>query len=175
VPDDLPPSGDVPNKPGMLGWATRINHARRHSLAAAAVNRWMSRQLFGAADRHLQTLQCGLSSHPPGNLGPAVLNTDSFEIESEMLMSFLAAEHPVVVVPIQVIGRGRNSHIIRGRLWALVEMVCAVGAAFAGPAAEIKHAGPAVPSGLSIFGRPFPAVNLHLEDARPTRWKRRAT
>ncbi len=39
------------------------------------------------------------------------LHTEHFEIESEILMSFLAAEHPVAFVPIQVVGPGRKSHI----------------------------------------------------------------
>jgi len=39
------------------------------------------------------------------------LKTEHFEIESEMLMAFLAAGHPVEFVYIRVIGRGHRSHI----------------------------------------------------------------
>jgi len=39
------------------------------------------------------------------------LSTERFEIESEMLMVFLAAGQRVEFVPIRVIGRGHRSHI----------------------------------------------------------------
>ena len=39
------------------------------------------------------------------------LETNHFEIESEMLLAFVEAGYRVEFVPIQVIGRGRRSHI----------------------------------------------------------------
>jgi hypothetical protein len=39
------------------------------------------------------------------------METDHFEIESEMLLAFVEAGYRVEFVPIQVIGRGGHSHI----------------------------------------------------------------
>jgi hypothetical protein len=75
------------------------------------VNRWMSRQLSRRAGRRLPDTQCGFRLVHLETWATLSLSTEHFEIESEMLMAFLAARHPVEFVPIRVIGRGRRSHI----------------------------------------------------------------
>jgi DNA-binding transcriptional LysR family regulator len=39
------------------------------------------------------------------------LRTERFEVESEMVMAFVAADYAVAFVPIRVIDRSRDSHI----------------------------------------------------------------
>jgi hypothetical protein len=76
-----------------------------------AVNRWMSRQISEIAGRYLPDSQCGfrlINLEPWPSLR---LETNHFEIESEMLLAFVEAGYRVVFVPIQVIGRGGHSHI----------------------------------------------------------------
>jgi glycosyltransferase involved in cell wall biosynthesis len=75
------------------------------------VNRWMSCQLSRRAGRHLPDTQCGFRLIHLKTWAGLSLSTEHFEIESEMLMAFLAARHPVEFVPIRVIGRSRRSHI----------------------------------------------------------------
>ena len=75
------------------------------------VNRWMSRRLSDAPGSLSRTPNAvfGWSISRPG---PACrLETDHFEIESEMLLAFIRAGYRVEFVPIQVVGRGRSSHI----------------------------------------------------------------
>jgi glycosyltransferase involved in cell wall biosynthesis len=75
------------------------------------VNRWMSRQLSRRAGRNLPDTQCGFRLVHLETWTGLSLNTEHFEIESETLMAFLAARHPVEFVPIRAIGRSRRSHI----------------------------------------------------------------
>ena len=112
VPDDLPAFLRCAEQIGaLLVVGNRMHHARAIPWLRRLVNRWMSRQLSRRAGRHLPDTQCGFRLIHLESWAGLSLNTEHFEIESEMLMSFLAAEHPVAFVPIQVIGRGRNSHI----------------------------------------------------------------
>lgn len=74
------------------------------------VNRWMSRRISGRAGQFLPDTQCGfrLVNLEASALG---LETEHFEIESEMLLAFVRAGHRVEFVPIQVVGRGARSRI----------------------------------------------------------------
>ena len=92
--------GDRMHNAGAIPWLRR------------QVNRWMSRQLSRRAGRHLPDTQCGFRLIHLETWSRLSLHTEHFEIESEMLMAFLAANHQVAFVPIQVIGRSRNSHIL---------------------------------------------------------------
>jgi hypothetical protein len=71
----------------------------------------MSRQLSRRAGWPLPDTQCGFRLIHLGTWAGLSLNTEHFEVESEMLMAFLAAKYPVEFVPIRVIGRGQGSHI----------------------------------------------------------------
>jgi len=75
------------------------------------VNRWMSRQLSQIAGRFLPDSQCGFRLINLKAWAALHLETDHFEIESEMLLAFARAGCRIEFVPIQVIGRGRCSKI----------------------------------------------------------------
>jgi glycosyltransferase involved in cell wall biosynthesis len=112
VPEDLPAFLRCAEQTGaMLVVGNRMHHARAIPWLRREVNRWMSHQLSRGARRHLPDTQCGFRLIHLETWANLALNTEHFEIESEMLMAFLAAGHPVDFVPIRVIGRGRRSHI----------------------------------------------------------------
>ena len=75
------------------------------------VNSWMSWQLSRRAGRPLPDTQCGFRLIHLETWASLSLKTEHFEVESEMLMAFLAAAYSVAFVPIQTIGRRRNSRI----------------------------------------------------------------
>jgi glycosyltransferase involved in cell wall biosynthesis len=76
-----------------------------------SVNRWMSRQISEMAGRFLPDSQCGFRLINLKAWGALRLETDHYEIESEMLLAFVRAGCRVEFVPIKVIGRGRRSKI----------------------------------------------------------------
>jgi glycosyltransferase involved in cell wall biosynthesis len=76
-----------------------------------SANRWMSRQISEIAGRFLPDSQCGFRLINLEGWGALRLETDHYEIESEMLLAFVQAGCRVEFVPIQVIGRGRRSKI----------------------------------------------------------------
>lgn len=78
---------------------------RRH------VNRWMSQKLSRFAGRHLPDSQSGFRLIHLPTWASLYLTARHFEVESEMLMAFLAAKHPVEFVPIRVIPAVRKSRI----------------------------------------------------------------
>ncbi|MGD0251990.1 MAG: glycosyltransferase family 2 protein [Verrucomicrobiota bacterium] len=112
APEDLPALLRCAGQTGAsLVIGSRMHNARAIPWLRRQVNRFMSCQLSRRAGRHLPDTQCGFRLIHLETWASLSLNTEHFEIESEMLLSFLAAEHQVAFVPIQVIGRGRNSHI----------------------------------------------------------------
>jgi glycosyltransferase involved in cell wall biosynthesis len=96
----------------LLVVGNRMHNACAIPWVRRQVNRWMSRQLSRRAGRHLPDTQCGFRLVHLETWASLPLSTEHFEIESEMLMSFLAAEHRVAFVPIEVIGRSHHSHIL---------------------------------------------------------------
>lgn len=82
---------------------------RRH------VNRWMSRKLSQAAGRtracQLPDTQSGFRLLHLQTWASLAVSAQHFEVESEMLMAFLAARYSVEFVPIRVIASGRKSRI----------------------------------------------------------------
>ena len=112
VPEDLPAFLQCAEQTGArLVIGNRMHQARAIPWLRRQVNRWMSRQLSRRAGRHLPDTQCGFRLIHLETWATLSLRREHFEIESEMLMAFLAAGHPVEFVPIRVIGRGRSSHI----------------------------------------------------------------
>jgi glycosyltransferase involved in cell wall biosynthesis len=112
APDDMPAFLQCAEQTGtLLVVGNRMHNARAIPWLRRQVNCWMSRQLSRRAGKHLPDSQCGFRLIHLGTWAALPLKTEHFEVESEMLMAFLAAEHPVAFVPIQVIGRGRSSHI----------------------------------------------------------------
>jgi glycosyltransferase involved in cell wall biosynthesis len=112
APEDLPALLRCAGQTGArLVIGNRMDNARAMPWLRRQVNRWMSRKLSRRAGRQLPDTQSGFRLiHLPA-WAALSLNTEHFEIESEMLMAFLAAGHSVAFVPVQVISGSRSSHI----------------------------------------------------------------
>jgi glycosyltransferase involved in cell wall biosynthesis len=89
---------------------------RMHQAAAMPwlrrqVNRWMSEKLSHCAGRELPDTQSGFRLIHLPTWSSLPLRARRFEVESEMLMAFLAANHRIEFVPIRVIAAARKSRI----------------------------------------------------------------
>lgn len=112
APEDLPELLRCAEQTGaLLVIGNRMNEARKISWLRRRVNQWMSRQLSQRAGRPLPDTQSGFRLIHLRTWAALALNTKHFEVESEMLMAFLAAGRRVEFVPIQVISSRRRSHI----------------------------------------------------------------
>jgi glycosyltransferase involved in cell wall biosynthesis len=112
TPDDMPAFLSCGEQTGaLLVIGDRMGQARAIPWLRRQVNGWMSRQLSRRAGRCLPDTQCGFRLIHLKTWAALSLKTERFEVESETLMAFLAADCRVAFVPIQVIGPGRRSHI----------------------------------------------------------------
>ena len=112
APEDLPALLRCAEETGaLLVIGNRMRDAGAMPWLRRQVNRWMSRKLSQRAGRHLPDTQCGLRLIHLKTWAALVLKTERFEVESEMLMAFLAAGCRVEFVPIQVIRSRRRSRI----------------------------------------------------------------
>jgi glycosyltransferase involved in cell wall biosynthesis len=112
APEDLPALLRCAEQTGArLVIGNRMDNARAMPWLRQRVNRWMSRKLSQRAGQHLPDTQCGLRLIHLKTWAALALETERFEVESEMLMGFLAAECRVEFVPIQVIRSRRGSRI----------------------------------------------------------------
>jgi glycosyltransferase involved in cell wall biosynthesis len=112
APEDLPALLGCAQRTGAsLVIGSRMSDARAIPWLRRQVNRWMSRKLSRLAGRRLPDTQCGLRLIHLRTWAAMPLKTEHFEVESEMLMAFLAAGRRVEFVPIRVIRSGRRSHI----------------------------------------------------------------
>jgi glycosyltransferase involved in cell wall biosynthesis len=75
------------------------------------VNRWMSRRLSHLAGAPLPDSQCGFRLVNLDALSRLQLAAQQFEIESELLLAFLAARGKVEFIPVQVIYKSQASKI----------------------------------------------------------------
>lgn len=89
----------------------RMHDPRGMSWLRRRVNAWMSRRLSRFVGRELPDTQCGFRVVHLPTWASLPLTTQRFEVESEMLMAFLAARHRVAFAPIRVINGNRRSHI----------------------------------------------------------------
>jgi glycosyltransferase involved in cell wall biosynthesis len=89
----------------------RMHDAQSMPWSRRLVNIWMSRLLSRRAGRFLPDSQCGFRLLFLKAWAALRLETDHFEVESEMLLAFLATGHNVEFVPIGVVGRGHCSRI----------------------------------------------------------------
>jgi glycosyltransferase involved in cell wall biosynthesis len=111
-PDDIPAFLRCAEETGAaLVVGNRMHYAGEIPWVRRWVNRWMSRQISQVAGRSLPDTQCGFRLINLKAWAALRLETDHFEIESEMLLAFVEARYGVEFVPIQVIGRGGHSHI----------------------------------------------------------------
>jgi glycosyltransferase involved in cell wall biosynthesis len=75
------------------------------------VNRWMSAQISQLAGRDLPDSQCGFRLMNLEIWSRLELAARHFEVESDVLLSFVAAGHRVEFVPVQVIYKREQSKI----------------------------------------------------------------
>jgi glycosyltransferase involved in cell wall biosynthesis len=112
APDDLPCFLKCAKETGaLLVVGNRMHNAAAIPWLRRRVNWWMSRKISQRADRRLPDTQCGFRLIHLKTWAGLPLKTEHFEVESEMLFAFLATGYRVEFVPVQVIGRSRNSHI----------------------------------------------------------------
>jgi glycosyltransferase involved in cell wall biosynthesis len=112
VPEDLPTFQQCAEQTGArLIIGNRMYNACAIPRLRRRVNRFMSRQLSRCAGRSLPDTQCGFRLIHLQTWSALPLKTEHFEVESEMLMAFLAAGYQVEFVPIQVIRSHRRSRI----------------------------------------------------------------
>jgi glycosyltransferase involved in cell wall biosynthesis len=89
----------------------RMAHSGRMPWVRRHVNRWMSQSLSRLAGQPLPDTQCGFRLLRLSAWAGLSIATQHFEIESEMLLQFLAAGFRVEFVPIQVIYKNEQSKI----------------------------------------------------------------
>jgi glycosyltransferase involved in cell wall biosynthesis len=112
TPEEMPAFLRCAEQTGaLLVVGNRMHNARAIPWLRRRVNGWMSRQLSRRAGRPLPDTQCGFRLVHLPTWAALSLRTERFEVESEMVMAFVAADHTVAFVPIQVIDRSRSSHI----------------------------------------------------------------
>ena len=75
------------------------------------VNHWMSRRLSRLTGQNLPDSQCGFRLLNLKAMPALQLQTNHFQIESEILLSFAAKGETIAFVPIEVIYQGENSKI----------------------------------------------------------------
>ena len=111
-PEDIPAflrRAEESGAPLIVG--NRMHRAEDLPWLRRRVNRWMSRRISQIAGRSLPDSQCGFRLINLKAWTGLRLETDHFEIESEMLLAFVQAGYQVEFVPIQVIGKGGRSRI----------------------------------------------------------------
>src|ERR1019366_5107189 len=112
APEDLPALLRCAEQTGaLLVIGNRMNEAQKIPWLRRRVNRWMSWKISQRAGRHLPDTQSGFRLIHLRTWAALALNTKHFEVESEMLMAFLAAGRRPEFVPIRVIRSRRRSHI----------------------------------------------------------------
>ena len=109
-PNDIPKFlAAVDQAPLIIG--NRMGERHKMPWLRRFVNGWMSRRLSRAAGRELVDTQCGFRLMDLKVWSTLQLQTTHFEIESEMLLAFIAAGHNVHFVPIEVIYKTECSKI----------------------------------------------------------------
>jgi len=111
-PDDIPSFLRCAEQTGAaLIAGNRMSDAAQMPWLRRQVNRWMSRRLSLIAGRELPDSQCGFRLLRLEEWSRLVLKTRHFEVESEMLLAFVAAGYTVEHVPIRVIYKTEQSKI----------------------------------------------------------------
>jgi glycosyltransferase involved in cell wall biosynthesis len=89
----------------------RMTNAGQMPWLRRRVNEWMSRRLSRAAGVDLPDSQCGFRLMRLSAWSALSLKTEHFEIESEVLLGFVARKYTVKFVPVQVIYKNERSKI----------------------------------------------------------------
>jgi glycosyltransferase involved in cell wall biosynthesis len=110
--DDIPKFFHCAEATGAeLVVGNRMDNAAAMPFVRRSVNRWMSRLLSRMTGAELPDSQCGFRLAHRETLSNLDLRANRFEIESAMLVAFLAAGKRVEFVPIQTIYENRGSKI----------------------------------------------------------------
>lgn len=111
-PDDIPLLlAEAERSGAALVVGNRMAEAAQMPWLRRAVNRWMSNRLSRAAGQHLPDTQCGFRLMNLDVWQTLSITATHFEIESDLLMAFVAAGHHVSFVPVQVIYKREHSKI----------------------------------------------------------------
>lgn len=97
------------NAPLIIG--NRMSNPKSMPWLRRWVNLWMSRRLSELTRRNLPDTQCGFRLLRLDGWSELDLRASHFEIESEILLQFIAAAQEVRFVPIQVIYKNERSKI----------------------------------------------------------------
>jgi len=112
APDDIPKFFARAEASGAsLIVGNRMNDLRRMPPVRRWANRWMSRRISQMAGVELPDSQCGFRLAHLETLSKLKIRTNRFEVESAMLIAFLAAGLQVEFVPVQTIYRSQPSRI----------------------------------------------------------------
>lgn len=111
-PGDIPGFFACAQRTGAsLVVGSRMHEADRMPWLRRLVNQWMTRQLSRIAGHPLPDSQSGYRLMNLDAWSHLQVQASHFEIESELLLAFVAAGHVVESVPIQVIYRDERSKI----------------------------------------------------------------
>jgi glycosyltransferase involved in cell wall biosynthesis len=111
-PQDLPAFFQCAERTqALLVIGNRLHNPQAIPWLRRYVNRWMSRRISARAGQFLPDSQCGFRLIDLKAWAGLRLETEHFELESEMLLAFVRAGHRVEFVPIQVVAKGPHSHI----------------------------------------------------------------
>lgn len=111
-PEDLPVFMEaIATDDADLVVGNRMADASSMPWVRRRVNRWMSRRLSRRAGRDLPDTQCGYRLIRLSSWTDLDLRTSGFEIESEMLLTFLKAGRQVRFVPVRTIYKEEQSKI----------------------------------------------------------------
>lgn len=112
APEDLPALWRCAEQTAAkLVIGNRMDEAHKMPWLRRSVNRWMSRMISRRAGEFLPDTQSGFRLIHLPTWTALPLNAQRFEVESEMLLAFLAAGRRVEFVPVRVLRSGRASHI----------------------------------------------------------------
>ena len=112
APEDLPALRRCAEQTGAkLVIGNRMAQAHKMPWLRRSVNRWMSQMISRRAGKFLPDTQSGFRLIHLPTWAALPLHAQRFEVESEMLLAFLAAGRRVEFVPVQVLHSGRASHI----------------------------------------------------------------
>ncbi len=112
APEDLPALARCAERTAAtLVIGNRMPGAREMFWLRWQVNRWMSRQLSRRTGKFLPDTQSGFRLIHLPTWAALPLTAKRFEVESEMLLAFLAARQRVEFVSVRVIRSQRGSHI----------------------------------------------------------------
>jgi glycosyltransferase involved in cell wall biosynthesis len=111
-PADLPALLQCAEQTGaLMVIGNRMHNANAMPWLRRHVNCWMSQRISLYAGCQLPDTQSGFRVIHLPTWSSLPLSAQRFEVESEMLMAFLAARHPVEFAPVRVIASARRSRI----------------------------------------------------------------